>query len=146
MALALTLIASTPLRAQTPRTDSVAASVWQHAARNYWHVRVIVAEGDTLAGRVQYFRRQATIGSVVVPDAYLQLDRRLSRGRGMYVGAGVGALIGGVLIGGFAASMSEGGDSVNMAALGGAGAGAMLGMVAGHLASPARHEWIRIWP
>jgi hypothetical protein len=146
VAAALTIVTSGPLQAQTPRTSSVAASVWQHAARNYWHVRLIVAEGDTLAGRVQYFRRQATIANVSVPDDYLQLDRRQSRGRGMYVGAGIGALIGGVLIGGFAASMSEGGDGVNMAALGGAGAGAMLGMVAGHLASPARHEWIRIWP
>lgn len=140
------VVAAEPLQAQTPQPDSVTASVWQHAARNYWHVRVIVADGDTLTGRVRYVSRQAIVANVAVPDAYLQLDRRLSRGRGMYIGAGIGAVVGGALVGGFAASMSEGRGDANMAALGGAGAGAMLGLLVGHLAAPARHEWIRIWP
>jgi hypothetical protein len=145
-AVTLTAGTSTTVQAQDSVAEGVGPSVWQHAAKNYWHVRLIVAEGDTLAGRVQYLRRGATIGGAPVPDAYLHLDRRLSHGRGMYVGAGIGALIGAVIIGGYAAALSEAGDNTHMAALAGAAGGATLGMVVGHLAAPAQHRWIRIWP
>lgn len=141
-------VAPTFVQAQAPQaSDSIDASVWQRAARNYWHVRLIVAHGDTMEGRVYYYRQQASIANSKVPESYLRLERRLSRGRGMYVGAGVGALAGALVIGGLAASLGEPGDRTPyLAMLGGAGAGATVGMVVGHLAVPAQHEWTQIWP
>lgn len=128
-------------------TDSVPQSVWAHAARNYWHVRLALPAGDTLEGRVRFLRREASVGGDPVPAAYLSLDRRLSRGRGMYLGAGVGFIVGAVMTGSVAGSSENVSESeVNLAALGGGAAGAMLGLLIGHLAMPARHEWVRIWP
>jgi molybdate transport system substrate-binding protein len=118
-------------------------------ARN-WYVRV--AEDDTVLaeGRVRrMLNDSAIIGQQRVAIAHVtRLDRRTREGGGAMTGAGLGALaVGGflfTLVSGFCEN--ECGLEVVGAAVMGGGVGAIIGAFFGEAASPARHQWQRIWP
>ena len=110
---------------------------------------VIRANLDTVhvEGRVLAVNEvEATVArSRVDLSAVTSVDRRSHRGGAAFVGAVFGALALGAISYSFASDPDSGGTKGLLPALGGAGAGAGLGMLLGSVADPGKIVWSRIW-
>ena len=149
--LALLALDAGAVPAQEPALrDSVPRALLDRAARGNWYLRTVTIDApyDTIAGRMRMSSGRYRIGDEWVGlGAIKSLDRRMEEGSG----ALIGGLVGAIVVGAAAESMShlnERGDgSTNFVALGlGVGAGAMLGMLTGHAVHPGRIYWQTIWP
>ena len=147
-ALALTPLVAAAQYQATPTP----IEIFEMAERGDWLVRVELAGGDTVAGRVDEVGER----DVRIDDRLLALGAivRIERGQETGGGGRMGMIAGGILLGTAFVILSTtlAGDSefdvavTAPAAIAGIASGMILGGLLGSELDPARVEWRQLWP
>lgn len=141
--IACVLATAAPAAAQTSSADP--GDVLARAATNNWYLRAVVANDDTIAGRVHVFRDRYRIGEEwIEPSIIVRLDRRDQIGNragltGVVLGL-AGAAIGATIDD----SDSDPPRIISIALFG--SMFALVGVYAGDALFPGRIEWQPVWP